>query len=96
MADLKLKRRIRDFFRREFVNGPGESVRVTDGFADNVHVAVVSHKFDGLGMWASEQLVNHVLFSHFPQDVWKMITLTETFAPEPNGQVKSRRRPERP
>jgi stress-induced morphogen len=95
MADAKLKRRIRDFFRREFVSGPDESVRVKDGYGDNIHVEVVSHKFDDLGMWKSEQLINALMCEHLPHDVWKYISLTEAFSPEPNGRPKPRRRPKR-
>jgi hypothetical protein len=91
MADPKLKRRVRDFFRREFVRGPGESVRVKDGYGDNIHVEIVSHKFNGLGMWGSEDLINKVMYEYLPKEVWKYISLTEAYTPESNGQRTSKR-----
>jgi acid stress-induced BolA-like protein IbaG/YrbA len=44
-ADLQLKKKIQDILSAEF---PGETVDVSDGHADNIHVVVVSRKFDGM------------------------------------------------
>lgn len=41
--DPKLKRRIYDALKLEF---PDETVDISDGYRDNIHVLVVSRKFD--------------------------------------------------
>lgn len=45
MADLGLKKKIEEILRASF---PGETVDVSDGFRDNVHIVVVSKKFNDL------------------------------------------------
>ena len=44
-ADPELKTRIEAILRARF---PGETVDVSDGHGENVHVIVVSRKFDGM------------------------------------------------
>lgn len=44
-ADTQLKQKIDDILRKRF---PGETVDVSDGHGDNIHVVVVSRQFDGL------------------------------------------------
>ena len=44
-ADPELKKQIEDILRARF---PSETVDVSDGHAENIHVIVVSRQFDGL------------------------------------------------
>ncbi len=44
-ADTALKKKIEHVLHERF---PGETVDVSDGYADNIHVVVVSRQFDGL------------------------------------------------
>lgn len=44
-ADPELKKKIEGVLRTEF---PGETVDVSDGYGDNVHVIVVSRRFNGM------------------------------------------------
>lgn len=44
-ADPQLKKKIEDILRAEF---PGETVDVSDGYGENIHVIIVSRKFDGM------------------------------------------------
>lgn len=44
-ADPQLKKKIHDILSAEF---PGETVDVSDGHGNNIHVIVVSRKFDGM------------------------------------------------
>ncbi len=46
-ADPELKRRIHDVLRGQFKEF-GETVDVSDGIGDNIHVVVVSRKFDNM------------------------------------------------
>jgi stress-induced morphogen len=95
MADAKLKRRIREFFREQFVHGPDEWVRVNDGFAENVHVEVVSHKYDGMNMVEKHDLTWSVLLDALPKDVWGYISLVEEHSPQENGRTTRPRRVKR-
>jgi hypothetical protein len=44
-ADANLKKRIEQYLRPLF---PEDTVDVSDGYHDNIHVVVVSRKFDGM------------------------------------------------
>lgn len=44
-ADAELKQKIEELLKAEF---PGETVDVSDGYKDNIHIVVVSRKFDGM------------------------------------------------
>src|SRR5436305_14283849 len=90
MADPGLKRRIRDLFKREFVQRPDETVRVSDGFGDNVHVEVVSHRFDGLDMIDRHDLTRAFVRAQ-GQDVWGAITLVNERSPCEAGATNGRR-----
>jgi stress-induced morphogen len=95
MADPKLKRRIREFLRSEFVHAPEDRIRVKDGYADNVHVEVVSDRFTGLSLRDRHQLLWDLLFEGLPKDVWGMITLTQDFTPGEYARTNGRRRTNR-
>jgi acid stress-induced BolA-like protein IbaG/YrbA len=53
-ADPALKKKIEDILRKEF---PGETVDVSDGYNDNIHVVVVSRKFDGMREKEKQELL---------------------------------------
>lgn len=44
-ADALLKQKIEELLKAEF---PGETVDVSDGYKDNIHIVVVSRKLDGM------------------------------------------------
>lgn len=44
-ASPELKKKIEDILKAEF---PGETVDVSDGHGDNIHVIVVSRRFSGM------------------------------------------------
>lgn len=53
-ADPQLKKKIETIISAEF---PGETVDVSDGHADNIHVIVVSRKFDGMREKEKQELL---------------------------------------
>jgi acid stress-induced BolA-like protein IbaG/YrbA len=53
-ADPQLKKKIETILRARF---PGETVDVSDGHGDNIHVIVVSRQFDGIGEKAKQDLL---------------------------------------
>ena len=44
-ADASLKQKIEELLKAEF---PGETVDVSDGYKDNIHIVVVSRKFNDM------------------------------------------------
>jgi len=44
-ADAQLKKKIEELLRAEF---PSETVDVSDGYKDNIHIVVVSRRFDDM------------------------------------------------
>ncbi len=53
-ADPQLKNKIETILRAGF---PGETVDVSDGHGDNIHVIVVSRKFDGMREKEKQELL---------------------------------------
>ncbi len=53
-ADPQLKKKIETILSAEF---PGETVDVSDGHGDNIHVIVVSRKFDGMREKEKQELL---------------------------------------
>lgn len=53
-ADSQLKKKIEAILTAQF---PGETVDVSDGHMDNVHVIVVSRKFNGLREKEKQELL---------------------------------------
>lgn len=53
-ADPQLKKKIETILSARF---PGETVDVSDGHGDNVHVVVVSRKFDGMREKEKQELL---------------------------------------
>ena len=43
-ADPELKKRIENILRKHF---PKDTVDISDGYSENIHIVVVSRKFDG-------------------------------------------------
>lgn len=50
----RVKRTLEDSFRREF---PRDTVDISDGYGDNIHVLVVSRRFDPLDEKSKQDLL---------------------------------------
>jgi len=57
-ADPVLKKKVEDILRSEF---PNETVDVSDGHADNIHVVVVSQKFSQMHEKEKQDLLWHAI-----------------------------------
>lgn len=57
-------------------------VDVTDGNDGNIHVVVVSRKFDGRRMKEKNDLIWDELEKRLPADEWGMVSLTVGASPE--------------
>lgn len=54
MAEKTFKEKVKKVFKQEF---PEDTVDVSDGYRDNVHVVIVSRKLDGLGEKGKHELL---------------------------------------
>lgn len=93
MADAKVKKRIRNLLRDEFVRADDDRVVVRDGYADNVHVEIVSHRFDRKSPRERHGLIWDLLFSNLPKEVWGTITLAQDYTPREYAQTNGRPAP---
>ncbi|MDD4889608.1 MAG: hypothetical protein PHU85_06725 [Phycisphaerae bacterium] len=79
-ANAQLKKKIEDTLRPEF---PGETVDVSDGVADNIHVVVVSRKFRGLREKEKQDLLWKVIDQGDLTDAEKIkISLILPYSPD--------------
>ena len=82
MADIQLKEKIRGVLKNGYFNGADDLVDVSDGSDDNVHVVIVSRKFDGQRMKAKNKLIWSELVGLLRPEEWGMVTLSIGASPE--------------
>lgn len=82
-ADLQLKTHIERILRGAF---PSDTVDVSDGFQDNVHVVVVSRQFDGMREKEKQDMLWSLIESGGLTDVEKVkISMILPYSP---GELK--------
>lgn len=75
----EVKRSLESALRNEF---PNDTVDVSDGYQENIHVLVVSRQFDGLSHEHRQDLIWNVIDSTNLNDHEKqLISLTIAFSP---------------
>lgn len=82
MATVDLKKKIHDVLKNAYFQDPDDSVDVSDGPDDSVHVVIVSRKFDGRRMKEKNDLIWSVLTKHLAPDEWGKISLSIGASPE--------------
>lgn len=82
MADEFLKEKIRDVLKRGFFKDPDDLVDVSDGADENVHLVVVSRKFQGRRMKEKEDLIWSELIQNLSPNEWGKVTLSVGVSPE--------------
>jgi hypothetical protein len=79
----ELVRAIVDAFRREF---PTDTIDVSDGYKDNIHVLVVSRKFDSMSERRKQDMMSTLLKSaDVTQEEMELITVLMALSP---GEIK--------
>jgi stress-induced morphogen len=86
MAAKKLKNRIRSVLKSGYFSDPDDLVDISDGPDGNIHVVVVSRKFDGRPMKEKHDLIWSELSGKLSADEWGKITLSIGMSPE---EIKS-------
>jgi acid stress-induced BolA-like protein IbaG/YrbA len=82
MADNALKAKIYDVLKRGYFNGPDDSVYVSDGSDELIHVVVVSEKFDGHRSREKRELLWDELEKGLSEDELGHISLSIARSPE--------------
>ena len=86
MADDSLKQKIRDVLKKGFFRDENDLVDVSDGYDDNIHVVIVSRKFEGKRSKEKQDLIWSELVKNLPKEEWGQVTLSVGVSPE---EIKS-------
>ena len=76
------KQTIHDVLKASSFGDIDDSVDVSDGPEDSIHLVIVSRKFDGLRTKEKHDLVWKVLQAKLPKKVWNRVSLTVCRSPE--------------
>jgi len=82
MADAPLKQKIYDSLKTVYFSDPDDSVDVSDGPEDSIHIVIVSRKFDGRRMKDKNDLIWSVLVENLSQEEWGKVSLSVGASPE--------------
>jgi hypothetical protein len=82
MADASLKDKIGTVLKKGYFKDPDDLVDVSDGLDDNVHLVIVSRKFDGRRMQEKEDLIWSQLIEKLSPDEWGKVSLSIGVSPE--------------
>lgn len=77
-----MKQKIHDEVKKAYFTHPDDLVDVSDGDGDNVHLVIVSRKFDNRRMKDKDDLIWSVLTNCLQPDEWGKISLTVGASPE--------------
>jgi hypothetical protein len=86
MADRELKQRVYDVLKRGYFNDPSDFIDVSDGENGDIHVVVVSRKFDGRRVKEKNDLIWSDLQQGLTPEDWGQVTLSVGVSPE---EIKS-------
>ena len=82
MADEKIKEKIAKVLKHSYFSGADDLVDVSDGADSNIHVVVVSRKFDGKRFREKHDLIWSILSQHLSPEEWGQVTLSIGVSPE--------------
>jgi stress-induced morphogen len=83
MADAQLKQKLHDTLKGAYFKDPDDSVDVSDGPDDSIHVVIVSRKFDGKRMKEKNDLIWSVLSQNLKPEEWGKVSLSVGASPGP-------------
>ncbi len=82
MADERLKKKIWEVLKQGYFKDPEDLVDVSDGPDDNIHVVIVSRKFDGRRMKEKNDLIWSDLLQNLAPEEWGKVSLSIGASPE--------------
>jgi stress-induced morphogen len=82
MVNELLQKKVHDVLKTGYFNGPDDAVDVSVGPGDNLHLVIVSRKFDGKRLKDRHELIWSELLQHLGADEWGKISLSIGTSPE--------------
>jgi len=82
MSPEELRAKVYRVLKGGYFSGPDDAVDVTDGWEGNVHVVVVSHKFDRKYEEEKFDLIRSELVRALPPEDWGKVSLMVGVSPE--------------
>lgn len=82
MASEQLKQKIQNVLADAYFKDRGDLVDVSDGDDDNIHLVIVSRKFDGKRMKEKNDLIWSVLLDKLAPQEWGKVSLSIGASPE--------------
>ncbi len=84
MVDSALIEKVRNVLITSYFNDAGDFVDVSEGPADDIHIVIVSRKFDAqpASRRLKQDLIWSVLVQKLPPEDWGRVSLTVGTSPE--------------
>jgi len=82
MADDQLKKKVYEVLKKGYFSGSDDTVDVSDGPEDSIHLVIVSRKFDGKRLKEKNDLIWSELMQHLATDEWGKVSLSIGASPE--------------
>ena len=82
VADERTKQRVAEVLKTAYFKDQSDLVDVSDGLDDNIHVVVVSRKFDGQRLREKNDLIWSILTKELTPEEWGHVTLSVGVSPE--------------
>lgn len=82
MANGSLKQKIHDVLKHAYFRDAADLVDVSDGPDDDIHIVIVSRKFDGRRMKEKNDLIWSILVQHLTPEEWGNVSLSIGTSPE--------------
>lgn len=82
MADGQLKQKIHDALKNAYFKDATDLVDVSDGPDDDIHIVIVSRKFDGRRTKEKNDLIWSILVQHLAPEEWGKVSLSIGTSPE--------------
>lgn len=82
MAEDSLKQKIHDVLKQGYFKAPDDLVDVSDGSDGEIHVVVVSRKFDGRRLKEKNDLIWSELTRGLAPEEWGRVSLSVGASPE--------------
>lgn len=82
MVDATLKTKIRSLLKHDLFSGPDDLVDVSDGPAEDIHVVVVSRKFDNRHFRERHDVIWDHLVKNLSPVEWGQVSLSIGASPE--------------
>ena len=82
MADEKTNSRVAEALRSSYFNDRNDLIDISDGLDDNIHVVIVSRKFDGQHFGEKHDLIWGIFIDKLAPEDWGKVTLSIGVSPE--------------